>query len=272
MSGRPPLILVRGGGDVATGVAIRLHRCGFDVVVTEIAQPLAVRRLVAFAEAIFAGEVSVEGVSAQRVDDAQSALRALENNRIPVLVDPEAACRRILKPVALVDGRMQKTPSTSSIDATPLVVGIGPGFRVGQNCHAVVESNRGHHMGRVYWSGSAEDDTGIPETVSNFDVDRVLRAPASGHFEGRIQLASLVQKGDVIATVEDVPLQAPFDGVLRGILHDGLEVVKGMKVGDLDPRGIPMYCYTISDKSLAVGGGVLETLLSNSEIRSRLRR
>jgi len=110
------------------------------------------------------------------------------------------------------------------------------------------------------------------ETVSNFDVDRVLRAPASGHFEGRIQLASLVQKGDVIATVEDVPLQAPFDGVLRGILHDGLEVVKGMKVGDLDPRGVPMYCYTISDKSLAVGGGVLETLLSNSEIRSRLRR
>ncbi|NIS81691.1 MAG: EF2563 family selenium-dependent molybdenum hydroxylase system protein [Anaerolineales bacterium] len=271
MKHRAPLILVRGGGDLATGVAIRLHRCGFQVVVTEIAQPLAVRRLVALAEAIYAGQISIEGVSARRVDDVPGALRVLEKNLIPVLVDPEATSREELNPAALVDGRMHKLPTTFDLDSVPFVIGIGPGFHVGENCHAVVESNRGHNLGRVFWSGSAQDDTGIPEPIGNFDADRVLRAPADGFFEGRIQLASVVKKGDVIARVGNVPLHAPFGGVLRGILHDGLEVERGVKVGDLDPRGILEYCFQISDKALAVGGGVLEALLSKAEIRSRLR-
>jgi xanthine dehydrogenase accessory factor len=156
------------------------------------------------------------------------------------------------------------------MEMAPMVVGVGPGFSAGLDCHAVVETKRGHRMGRVYWEGSAEPDTGIPEAVSGHDVDRVLRAPAPGILEGGISLGTIVRAGDIIATVSDVPLQAPFDGVLRGLIHDSVVVKVGEKVGDLDPRAEPSYCYQISDKSLAVGGGVLEALLSNPEIRQTL--
>ena len=157
------------------------------------------------------------------------------------------------------------------MDAAPMVLGLGPGFTVGADCHAVIETNRGHHMGRVIWEGSAEPNTGVPEPVSGYDVDRVLRSPADGRLEDGLPLSTLVKSGDTIATVNGVRLLAPFDGVLRGLVHDSLQVRAGEKVGDLDPRGDPSYCYQISDKSLAVGGGVVEALLSRSEIRQVLR-
>jgi xanthine dehydrogenase accessory factor len=157
------------------------------------------------------------------------------------------------------------------MDAAPFVIGLGPGHTAGIDCHAVVETNRGHHMGRVFWKGSAQDDTGIPERVAGYDIDRVLRAPASGRFEGMQPLASVVAKGTAVGKVGGVPVHAPFTGALRGLLHSDLYVEAGAKIGDLDPRCDPIYCYQISDKSLAVGGGVLEALLSQTQTRARLK-
>ncbi len=263
-------MLVRGGGDLASGVVARLHRAGFWVVVTEIAEPLAVRRLVAFAEAVYAGEVQIEEMHGRLVHDLADAIGELGGGSIPVLVDPEAECRHALELVALVDGRMTKRGTELGIGVAPMVVGIGPGFEAGVNCHAVVETHRGHRMGRVHWIGTTQADTGVPDAVAGHAVDRVLRAPASGIFKGCMTLASIVKEGDLLGTVDEVELRAPFSGVLRGLLHGGLRVEKGAKVGDLDPRGDPSVCNEISDKSLAVGGGVLEALLSRPEIRHHL--
>ncbi len=265
-----PLILIRGGGDLATGVAARLYRSGFSIAIAEIAQPRALRRLVALAEAIYEGEVEVEGLHARRVEDAVAAERAIRVGEIPVLVDPSAETRLELSPAAIVDARMLKAPSELGIEAAALIVGLGPGFSAGVDCHAVVETNRGHKLGRVYWSGSAEPDTGRPESVRGYDLVRVLRAPATGTLEATLALGSLVREGEQIALVGGVPLTAPFDGALRGLLRSGLEVEAGAKLGDLDPRAEPSYCFLISDKALAVGGGVLEALLSRLEIRRRL--
>lgn len=271
MSSQSPLVLIRGGGDLATGVAFRLWRTGLDVVVTEVAQPLAVRRLVALAEAVYAGEVEIEDqLKGLRVDDPSDSRGVLRGGGVPVLVDPEATCRAALQPVAIIDGRMRKRPPEAGWMGSSFTVGLGPGFTAGQDCHAVVETNRGHHMGRVYWRGQAEADTGIPETVSGYDVDRVLRAPCDGLLTAEVALGEPVKEGGTIAHVGDDPVTAPFDGVLRGLVHDGIRVSAGMKIGDLDPRGIPEYCRQISDKSLAVGGGVLEALLAQTDIRERL--
>jgi xanthine dehydrogenase accessory factor len=266
----PPLILLRGGGDLASGVAVRLTRCGFAVVVLEIPVPLAVRRLVSFAEAVYAGEIEVEGVRGKRTEDAGAARRILMSGAVPVLVDPGADIRHKLEPDALVDGRMLKTGVETQIGYAPLVVGLGPGFEAGENCHAVVETNRGHRLGRVYWEGRAEADTGVPEPVAGYAVERVLRAPGSGIIRSRTELGALIDQGEVIAEVGGSQLEAPFSGALRGLIHDGVIVEAGEKIGDLDPRGAPEFCYQISDKALAVGGGVLEALLSRRSIRTGL--
>lgn len=265
-----PLVLVRGGGDLATGVAARLHRSGFAVVVTEIAQPLAVRRLVALAEAVYAGEVEIEELRARKVEGIEAVREALVGGIIPVLVDPEARSSGELKPLALIDGRMLKQAQAVDLDAAPLVVGLGPGFTAEINCHAVVETKRGHALGRVRWQGPAEEDTGVPESVAGHALDRVLRAPAAGEVRSRVALGTLVEKNDLIATVGNVELVAPFDGALRGLMHDGVRVKAGEKIGDLDPRRQIDFCFQISDKALAVGGGVLEALLSRAEIRRAL--
>jgi xanthine dehydrogenase accessory factor len=261
---------VRGGGDLATGVAVRLHRSGFAVLVTEQRKPLAVRRLVAFAEAVYAGEVEIEDVRGRLAGDRAEMQRAWEQGVVPVLIDPEVESLNVFDPIALVDGRMRKSPPGVGLSEAPFMIGLGPGFTAGVDCHAVVETNRGHDLGRVFWRGSAQPDTGVPEQVAGYDVDRVLRAPANGTFQGEMALGAQVHRGDLIAYVGEAPLRASFDGVLRGLLHDGLHVTAGMKVGDVDPRGDPSYCYRISDKSLAVGGGALEALLSKPDIRSAL--
>ncbi|MGA9533119.1 MAG: selenium-dependent molybdenum cofactor biosynthesis protein YqeB [Anaerolineales bacterium] len=263
-------VLLRGGGDLATGVAVRLQRAGFHVLVTEIEQPLAVRRLVAAAEAIYSGEVQIEECTARRIDIVGDAELAWRQGVIPVLVDPTLECRSELNLLALIDGRMRKSPPEIGMQAAPMVIGLGPGFTAGLDCHAIVETNRGHHMGRVIWAGTAEADTGVPERVAGHDVDRVLRAPADGALVAHAELGEVIEEGQTIATVDGSPLTAPFRGALRGLIHDGLRVQRGDKVGDLDPRAEPSYCTHISDKALAVGGGVLEALLSRPEIRRSL--
>ena len=170
----------------------------------------------------------------------------------------------------MIDARMIKRPPEIGREAAPFVIGLGPGFIAGENCHAVVETNRGHHLGRVIWDGQAEANTGIPGKVGEKQIERVLRAPKDGVLNPRKQIGDILQRGDVIAIVEDEKIVAPFDGVLRGLLRDQHPVTKGMKVGDLDPRNDPAYAYTVSDKSRSIGGGVLEALLTQEEMRTKL--
>lgn len=267
-----PIIILRGGGDLASGVALRLHRVGLKVLITELPQPLSVRRLVSFSEAVYDGQTKVEGVTARLADTPDAVEEMLEANQIPVMIDPDCQVRfsREFDVCALIDARMTKKAPDLGRDSAPLVIGLGPGFVAGENCHAVIETNRGHRLGRVIWDGTPEADTGVPGKVSTFRAERVLRAPEDGILQAVKDIGTRVTKGYLIANVSDQPILAPFDGVLRGLVHDGLRVHEGMKVGDVDPRDDPAYAYLVSEKSLAIGGGVLEALLSRPEIRQRL--
>lgn len=260
--GQETLVLIRGAGDLASGVAARLHRCGFWVVMTELPQPLMVRRTVSFGEAVYEGTVQVEEIVARRVDGVPAARAALSEGVIPVLVDPEANCRHELQPAVLVDAIMAKRNLGTTITDAPLVIALGPGFTAGVDCHAVIETQRGHWLGRVLWHGSAQPDTGVPGTVAGREAERVLRAPAAGVVQGVAAIGERVKAGQLVAMVNDHPVQAPFDGVLRGLIRSGLAVPAGLKIGDVDPRGDPAHCFTISDKSLAIAGGVLEAILT----------
>ena len=263
-------ILIRGAGDLASGVAWRLHQCGFPVVMTELAEPLVVRRTVAFAEAVFTGETFVQGPLARRAADVSAARGLLAAGVIPVLVDPAVACRRDLQPTVVVDAIMAKANVGTHIDDAPLVIALGPGFTAGRDCHAVIETNRGHDLGRVLWQGPAEPDTKTPGEVGGYRGARVLRAPADGRVHAHVHIGERLHEGQVIAHVNSAPIVAPFDGVLRGIVHPSVAVHTGMKIGDLDARAQRRYCFTISDKSLAIAGGVLEAILTprawNSEV------
>lgn len=263
-------VLLRGGGDLATGVALRLHRSGIRVAIAELEQPLMVRRTVAFAEAVYAGSTTVEGVTARRVQKVIVAQAVAEDGEIPVLVDPDLTSLPTLAPAALIDARMIKRAPGTSLDAAPLIIGLGPGFEAGVNCHAIIETMRGHNLGRVIWNGTALADTGVPGTIASQNLDRVLRAPADGRVESEFQIGEEIKKGDQVARVDGKPIVAPFDGVLRGLVHPSLEVKTGMKIGDLDPRNDPTYVHRVSDKSLAIGGGVLEALLARPGVRARL--
>ena len=260
------VVRVQGGGDLGSGVAHRLHRAGFGVLVAEIPQPLTVRRAVSFSEAVYAGSITVEGVTARRVSSPAAAISCLAAGEIPVLAAVDDGSMGQLACPILVDARMKKVPSGSSQSDASLVVGLGPGFVVGENCHAVVETHRGHNLGRVYWQGSAESDTGQPEAVLGLTHLRVLRAPKEGKFAVCKQIGDPVLAGETVALVEGEPVIARCQGVVRGLLHAGLPVTVGMKVGDVDPRGVREYCFTISDKARAIGGGVLEAILTGQDL------
>jgi xanthine dehydrogenase accessory factor len=261
------MILIRGGGDLATGVALRAYRAGYRVVVTELAQPLAVRRTVSFSEAIYSGEVIIEGVKG-RSAIADEITQAHKDHIIPVLVDPEAEVLASLQSARkriVVDARMTKQPPSPLSMQPDLLIGLGPGYHAGSNCDAVIETRRGHTLGRVYWKGTVEMDTKTPEG----DPRRVLRAPVNGVVVSHKSIADHCEPGDLIAEIISnsapdtrVQLVAPIKGVLRGLIHPGIPVVKDTKIGDIDPRDDPSYCFLVSDKSLAVGGGVLEAILT----------
>ena len=255
------LVVVRGGGDLATGVVYRLMRSGFQVIVLEIEKPTVIRRTVAFAEAVYLGTATVEGIRAIRVYNTQDALKCLTENTVPVLVDPAGDSLSILKPYIMVDAILAKRNLGTRRDMAPIVVGLGPGFCAGEDVHAVIETNRGHNLGRVFHKGEAEPDTGVPGVIGGFDYQRILRAPADGEIRTVKEICTRVQTGDVIAYVGDMPVVSQLDGILRGLITDGLWVGKNLKVGDVDPRCKPEYCYSISDKARAIGGGVLEAIL-----------
>lgn len=262
-----PLVVIRGAGDLASGVALRLHRIGFPIVMTEINHPLAVRRTVSFAQAIFDGVCTVEEVTGRRCSIEEAAIVAA-NNEIAVVVDPAGETLRRWQPSVVVDAIMAKRNTGTHKDDAALVVALGPGFTAGVDCHAVIETDRGHNLGRVIWQGSAAPDTGEPGELPGIGrrASRVLRAPVAGHVIGRCAIGERIVEGAELAVVRDAmggehPIVAPFAGVLRGLIHPTVTVTAGMKIGDLDPRADVAYCFTVSDKSLAIGGGVMEAIL-----------
>ncbi len=254
------LALIKGGGDLGTGVAWRLHKAGLPVVITELAQPLVVRRTVAFASAVYDGEIAVEGVTAWRAETLDEARRLLADEMIPVLVDPECRSRAELRPTVLIDAVMAKRNTGTRRADAPLVIALGPGFTPGVDCHCVIETQRGHNLGRVLWNAPAEPNTGVPGEIGGKSSERVLRAPAAGRITSRKKIGDWVQQGEIVARVNGSEIRAPFDGVLRGLAHDGLTVPAGLKVGDVDPRARREHCFTLSDKALALGGGALEAV------------
>jgi xanthine dehydrogenase accessory factor len=272
-----PKVWVRGGGDIASGVIYRLVRAGFSVIVSELENPLLVRRAVSYGSAVYEGIITVEGLTAILVVDLAQAQAMFQTEQISVIIDPQGKSMRQYQPDVVVDARLAKRNIDTLIDDAGLVIGLGPGFEAGVDCHAVVETNRGHHLGRVYWEGSAEPDTGQPGAVNGVTNTRVLRAPQDGYVIGKTAIGEHIQKGQVIAHLQTdehasgiIPIVAQFDGVLRGIIHQSVHVTTGYKIGDLDPRNIPANCFTISEKSLAVGGGVLEAILSANYVRKHL--
>ncbi len=254
-------VLIRGAGDIATGIGHRLFRSGFKVFMTEVERPACIRRSVAFSQAVYEGRAEVEGVTSVLAKHPREALEMSGRGYVPVLVDPRAKSREVLKPTAVVDAIMSKHNLNTDMQMACIVIGVGPGFFAGKDCHAVVETMRGHDLGRVIYNGEASQNTGVPGQVGGFSRERVVYAPHCGAIKVFCDIGSRVGKDDLIAGIGKTEITAPIAGVVRGIIRDGFVVTKGMKVGDIDPRSNAANCYTISDKARAVGGGVLEALL-----------
>ena len=255
-------IVIRGGGDIATGSIYRLWKAGFSIVVLEIEKPRVVRRAVAAAQCVFVGQHAVEGVAFQQVDIG--GIKSVSPGIIPVVVDPAGQTINKVNPNILIDARMLKRDIDSSCDLADLVVGLGPGFIVGDNCDVVVETQRGHNLGRVYsdQGSSAIPDTGVAEQLNGYGAERVLRAPCAGIIQSKAVIGDMFLEGEIVASVGGKEVLSPFSGVLRGLIQAGLKVHEYDKIGDIDPRGIKEYCFQISDKALAIGGGVLEAVLT----------
>ena len=271
-----PLILIRGGGDLASGVILRLHRVGFQLAILELPKPLAVRRSVCFSEAVYEGAQTVEGVTARLVSADQFQV-TIEAGEIPVLIDPHANILRnqfMTNPRStfVVDARLLKRDPDLLGEEVPLHIGLGPGFRAGENCHAVIETRRSHTLGRVLWRGETQADSGQPEG----DTRRVLRAPVSGQLLPVLEIGDHVREGQLIAEIQNsagnrTKIISSFDGLLRGLIHPRVEITEGMKIGDVDARNDPSTCKLVSDKALSVGGGVLEAVLVKlNEINSSI--
>ena len=256
---------MRGAGDLGTGVAYRLHKSGFRVLCLDLDRPLVIRRMVAFASAIYDGRITVDGVRGERALFADEVMYIWQRGGVPVMSDPSLRTLDIFRPEVLVDAVMAKRNTGTKMTDAAAVVACGPGFTVGNDCHAIIETQRGHDLGRVLWSGSAALNTGVPGKVGGEDERRVVRAPCDGIFYGRRAIGDKVKEGDVIATVGRTPVPATLGGVLRGLLHDDVTVTAGLKVADVDPRGEVRYCFSISDKALAIGGGVLEAAFTLRE-------
>ncbi|MEM7117697.1 MAG: selenium-dependent molybdenum cofactor biosynthesis protein YqeB [Chloroflexota bacterium] len=254
-------VLVRGGGDLATGVVYRLHKAGFPVMVTELERPFVIRRQVAVATAVLHGDVHVEDLHAQHVPDLATAQKLAQTGAIPVLVSPNLPRLQPPAPI-LIDARLAKRNIDTQREQADLVIALGPGFTAGEDCHAVIETMRGHWLGRVIWQGTTIPDTGTPGIVAGKGAERVLRAPCGGKVNWRLGIGDLVKAGEVIGDVADMPVVAPFAGVVRGLISPGMFVKEGLKIGDIDARAEREACFTISDKALAIGGGVLEAILT----------
>lgn len=252
----------KGAGDLATGVAWRLYQSNIrKIFMMEMKNPLAVRRSVAFCQAVADGSQVVEGVAAVKAEGIHGVKSTWHSGKIAVVVDPQWHCIGELKPDVIIDATIAKKNLGTTMEEAPLVIAMGPGFEAGKDVHMVIETNRGHNLGRVILQGSAQADTGVPGTIGGFTRERLLRAPADGCFTSDLDIGMAVESGAVVGSVGGVPLTAEISGVLRGLIRPGTEVKKGLKIGDIDPRGDVLYCDTISDKSRALAGAVLEAIM-----------
>ncbi len=256
-------VAIKGAGEMASGVAWRLHRAGFTrLFLLELARPLCVRRRVSFSEALYEGRCEVEGVTAVAVRSTGAFDAAWNTGVIPVLADPDATAVRDTRPDVLVDAIIAKRNlSTARADA-PLVIALGPGFHAGVDAHLVIVANRGHDLGRILTEGGDEPNTGLPGDIAGHSWDRVMRAPSDGTFETTLDIGSSVASGHVVGAVDDIAIHAGVGGVVRGLLRSGMVVTRGLKVGDIDPRHELRYCESISDKARAIAGSVLEAILA----------
>ncbi|MGN0252466.1 MAG: selenium-dependent molybdenum cofactor biosynthesis protein YqeB [Oliverpabstia sp.] len=260
------LIIVRGGGDIATGTIYKLYQCGFDVLILETENPSAIRRNVAFSEAVYEKSQTVENVTCTLAKDVPEAVRLLEQKKLPVLIDPLGQCISELRPFTVVDAILAKKNLGTNRQMAPITIALGPGFEAGTDVDAVIETQRGHSLGRVIYQGKAIKNTGIPGMIAGYSKERVIHSPEKGIFRNVKKITDTVKKGDIIAVVEkdgrQTPVEATLDGLLRGLLRDGYPVTRGFKVADIDPR-IEEYknCFTISDKARCIAGGVLEAIL-----------
>lgn len=260
------LIVVRGGGDLATGTIYKLHQCGFPVLILEIAAPSAIRRNVAFSEAVYQGSQQVEDMTCRRADTLEEAADLLKAGELPLLVDPAGRAIETLKPMAVVDAILAKRNLGTHKAMAPITVALGPGFTAGVDVDAVVETQRGHNLGRVLWQGAAAPNTGIPGIIAGYGKERVIHSPAAGVLRNVCHITDTVRKGQTIAVVEtesgQVPVEATLDGLLRGLIRDGYPVTRGFKIADIDPRASEYQnCFTISDKARCIAGGVVEAVL-----------
>ena len=254
-------IVIKGAGEMATGIAHRLYMAGMrNILMTEIPEPLSVRRNVSFCEAVYGGSVEVEGVKAECIQKVEEMKRVRERQNIAVLVDPQWKCIQILKPHVVVDATMAKRNLGTKKDEAPLVIGVGPGFIAPDGVHIVVESNRGHDLGRIIYDGAAEAYTGIPGQMMGYTKERVIRSPVAGKVKHVKKIGDTVKKGELILSIDGIPLVASINGILRGLIRE-IYVTKDEKIGDIDPREKREYCYTISEKARAIGGGVLEAVM-----------
>lgn len=260
------LVIVRGGGDIATGTINRLYQCGFKVLVLEVAAPSAIRRNVAFSEAVYQGEQKVEDVTCFLAENIVDAVTMLNEGKLVMLVDPEGASIRKLQPMAVVDAILAKKNLGTNKGMADITVALGPGFEAGKDVDAVIETKRGHSLGRVIYQGKAIKNTGIPGMIGGYTKERVIHSPAEGKLRNVKKITDIVKQGDIIARIEtgekNIPVEATIDGLLRGLIRDGYPVTKGFKIADIDPR-IDEYdnCFTISDKARCIAGGVLEAIL-----------
>jgi len=255
-------VLIRGGGELASAVACRLSGCHFRIIMTETEKPEAVRRNVSFCEAVYDGSKTVEGKSARLINTPAEVFNCWNSGDIALIIDPEATVKETIKPDVVIDAIIAKRNTGTVKSDAPLVIGLGIGFEAGKDVHIVIETNRGHNLGRVIVRGEAEPDTGHPGIIAGYGKERVFRAPKDGVFHALKRIGDMVKPGETVAEVDGEPVKAAIPGILRGLLRDGTPVKKGMKAGDVDPRGNREYCDTVSDKGRAVAGGVLEAILS----------
>ena len=256
------VVAIKGAGEMASGIAWRLYQANIrKIFLMEIPEPLAVRREVCFSEAVPRGKNSVEGVQAVRAEGAEAIRKAWEEGSLAVVVDPEWDMIESMGADVVVDSILAKRNLGTKMEEAPLVIGLGPGFAAGRDVHMVIETNRGHNLGRIILEGSAEPNTGVPGVIGGYAGDRVFRAPVSGRFLPRTEIGEMVRSGDILGDVDGHEVRTAIDGVVRGLIAPGCEVSKGLKLGDIDPRGDASYCRTISEKSRAIGGSVLEAVL-----------
>ena len=257
------IVVVRGGGDLATGVIHKLHRCNIKVVVLECEHPTAIRRTVSFCNAVFENEMVVEDVKCRLAYNIEEIYQILEDGDIPLIIDEKCKIIKDIKPVAVIDAIIAKKNIGTSIDMAPITIALGPGFEAGKDVHAVIETKRGHNLGRIIYEGFAAKNTGIPGEIKGYSKERVIHSPCEGIINNISEIGDYVEQNQIIATVGNENVYASLSGILRGIIYDKTYVKKGLKIADIDPREEELQnCYKISDKARCIAGGTLEALLN----------